>query len=304
MKKLKSLKPKSLLYLSEAIHSTFMRISTKKIIRTVFYKLLKNKLALLYCNNDECKNNWGDAINPYLMKEISGKSIIHSSEIYKLNHIPVYTAIGSILDNISMPTTHIWGSGFLFSNSKIFVKPKKVYAVRGPQTRQKLISAGISCPEVYGDPALLFPKFYNPDIKPEFKLGIIPHIFDKHEPWLKLINEKSNVKIINIESGIFEFVKELKQCKHIASSSLHGLIAADAYNIPSVWIKISNNINGDGIKYIDYYQSQLSDISNPLAVNNKTKIQQILNHMHLPLHNVDIQKLIKVCPFKSKEFKI
>ena len=39
------------------------------------------------------------------------------------------------------------------------------------------------------------------------------------------------------------------------SSSLHGLIISDAYNIPNKWIKYDNRINGDDTKFYDYFKS-------------------------------------------------
>ena len=44
-------------------------------------------------------------------------------------------------------------------------------------------------------------------------------------------------------------------CETIASSSLHGLIAADSFHIPNLWIKLSNRIIGNDFKYHDYYSS-------------------------------------------------
>ena len=51
--------------------------------------------------------------------------------------------------------------------------PQKVLAVRGPLSRNYLLENGVDCPDVYGDPALLFPKYYKPHIYKKYKLGII-----------------------------------------------------------------------------------------------------------------------------------
>jgi pyruvyltransferase len=101
-------------------------------------------------------------------------------------------------------------------------------------------------------------------------MDLIPHYIDyTDENSLKTINNLSSqgVKIINITAGIFHFIDELLQCKNIMSSSLHGLIAADAYNIPNIRVKLSNKLIGGDFKFKDYNLSvnkpfNVGDINN------------------------------------------
>lgn len=48
--------------------------------------------------------------------------------------------------------------------------------------------------------------------------------------------------------------KEIVLCNLIISSSLHGLIVSDVYNIPNVWVEFAGAIGGDHFKYLDYFQ--------------------------------------------------
>ena len=115
-----------------------------------------------------------------------------------------------------------------------------------------MLNQGLFCPAVYGDPALLYPRYYAPSVKKEYDLGIVPHYIDQGIPWLNRAAPDANVLIIDVLGGIQAFVDQLCRCRFIASSSLHGLIAADAYGIPFTWISLSNRVIGGGFKFQDY----------------------------------------------------
>ena len=55
-----------------------------------------------------------------------------------------------------------------------------ILAVRGPITRQLLQDQNISCPEVYGDPAIVLPRYYQPEISETFQAGLILHHSQEH----------------------------------------------------------------------------------------------------------------------------
>ena len=43
-------------------------------------------------------------------------------------------------------------------------------------------------------------------------------------------------KIINVQQSVTKVAEEISQCEVIASSSLHGIIFADSYEIPRLWL--------------------------------------------------------------------
>lgn len=159
-------------------------------------------------------------------------------------------SIGSVM-HFAKNGDCIWGTGV---NGKI--DPKKlrftnldVRAVRGPCTRNFLIEKGISVPEVFGDPGLLLPLFYdkrlfNNNNKKDFI--IIPHMNEDYNIYKHYSNN-----ICSPKQGALSFVNEIVNSKFVISSSLHGLIIAESYGIPAVFIE---GPSGESLfKYDDYY---------------------------------------------------
>ena len=107
-------------------------------------------IVTLYDHN----SNWGDALNLVLVEHISGRRVVAVQDVYNFRKRPVYSVIGSILGNTSLPV-EVWGSGFIASDRTFQTAPRRIYAVRGPLTRNLVLKQGLSCPAVYGDPALL-----------------------------------------------------------------------------------------------------------------------------------------------------
>ena len=116
--------------------------------------------------------NWGDYVNLILAGFISNKKVYPYKYVKSKSTIAM---MGSILPWAMDKDTLVWGSGCLDSNSPLWKsvdKPLKVLAVRGPLTRNVLMQHGIECPEIYGDPALLFPRYYfPPKVEKKYKYG-------------------------------------------------------------------------------------------------------------------------------------
>ncbi len=248
-----------------------------------------------------CKlKNFGDTINKELVKLISGitPTIVNNS-FKNPNNETIYMAVGSVLGWCDKNTI-VWGSGFI-SNSEFITsipKPKKIHAVRGKLTREILLKKGIECPEVYGDPVLLLEKFGLACSTPKYKLGIICHHIDK-VLMPKLKEQFPTALFIDIQGDVFKTLHAVSLCETIASSALHGIILADAYNIPSVWIKLSEKVLGHGFKFRDYFSSINRKDIEPLVWTPKTTLQDINNKLKKwnPME-LDLNPLWEACPFR------
>ena len=223
--------------------------------------------------------------NLWWMKEEDNYGDLLSHFLFDYFNIPyTYTnadqaniiCIGSII-KFATENTIVLGSGLIKSKQK--PHPNAIYKfVRGPLSRNRILELGGQCPAIYGDAAFLLPLIWQKS-KQIHEVGIIPHIYNYEE-----VKEKyPNYKVINLKTNDPEFItKEITSCKQIISSSLHGLIVAHAYDIPAAWVKFTNKLVGDDIKFNDFYASinvapQLSTVENPKYNIGKIDINPIID---------------------------
>lgn len=198
--------------------------------------------------------NFGDILTPYILNYFNIK--------WKFSADFDTICVGSIAKH-AKSNTMVLGSGIIGRKQNLCPTADWRF-VRGPITRDRVIECGGSCPSIYGDPALLLPLFCE-ESKKEYDVGIIPHYVDYNIA----VNLFPTYKIINLKNkNPLEVAKEISKCRSVISSSLHGIIAANAYNIPAAWIKLSDNLKGDGVKFLDYFQSvncnaEISSITDP-----------------------------------------
>lgn len=259
--------------------------SLKRLGRHIIFA---NRLAMYWDKG----TNWGDALNPVLVEHLSRKKVRFAAGPERNK----YMAIGSILQKAD-GRTEVWGSGLIADDVEPNAPPRVIHAVRGPLTRQRLLEMGISCPEVYGDPALLLPYFYNPPTEKQYTLGIVPHYIDKGHSWLHQARASNGVRVIDVEGGVHSFVDEIKSCERVVSSSLHGIICADAFGIPSGWIRFSDRVTGGDFKFRDYYASTGNDAPEVLDVREGATLADLMNHASPRPLQIDLRKLVDACPF-------
>ncbi len=239
------------------------------------------KSIVKWSRGEFTSKNIGDVLNVFLFKKVFNKEIVSYKEVLNIGVPPVYSFIGSVLDNSAVRNLIVLGSGFKRESSPIKVSPQKVVACRGPLTRKKLMDAGLTVPEVYGDPAILLPFYYNPVVKKKYKMGLIPHYVDKEVDLVKKWGKNPEVKIIDVFSGMEKFVSDIKSCEFTISSSLHGVILSHTYGIPSSWVQLSEVLVGGSFKFDDYYQS-LNKNCVPLFLEEYEDIDQIKQKTTLP----------------------
>lgn len=209
----------------------------------------KHRVNLNYWNESP---NLGDALSPVIVEHmLAQRGLSMNTPVDSRKHL---YAVGSVL-TAGIQDATVWGSGVLNSALTYRLKNRRldVRAVRGPITRAILMDYGYAAPPVYGDPAILMPEIYQP--KPtsrKVKYGLILHKdYDfSHENAGKAFS--GEILKLDIRTTDFrQFIDQLTSVERVISSSLHGIILAEAYGTPAVLLKPQVDI----IKYYDYYYS-------------------------------------------------
>lgn len=211
-----------------------------------------NEFRLHWWQAPNGRINLGDEISPVVFSHNTGIAVVHAG-ISDCDGI----AIGSVfnprqaLRRKRSRALLVWGSGTL--------KPRSVHyndlsvdlaALRGPKTAGEIEG----CPDIpFGDPGLFVPEIWPCNNTRETPVGIIPHFSMRGSSSVKQLRKTMDGAIL-IDLTVPDFADtfdRLSGCKLIISSSLHGLIFADAYGIPSLFWNESGPANE--WKYQDYF---------------------------------------------------
>jgi len=257
--------------------------------------------------------NFGDVLNKYLFEKVFRVRFNYSSDIWAVD----YYAIGSILEYNSLDTVMckisfikqlfllkkiklskltILGSGFLNCSDehKIkFLRNMDFKIVRGKLTENYLKKYGFLTKNVLlGDLGLLC-SFMVDKIDKKYKLGIVPHYMDLNSPVIYDVYKKygkDKCIIINVQDDVETVISQIAACDNIISSSLHGLIVADSFNIPNLWfentLKYHNSKSNDMLrfKFRDYYSIYGINEIEPI---NILDIIDLDTNMIINLYNVN-----------------
>lgn len=240
---------------------------------------------------EEKFRNFGDYVSVKLVERIIQGPVEIAKKGVVLKE-PKLLAIGSII-TFARNNDVVWGSGMNgkwlgLENYKF--KNLDVRAVRGPKTRDFLRdNFGIECPEVYGDPALLIPYFF-PEFKktenPTHEYIIIPHYSEQH-----LFPKDQYPNAVYPTEPWDTVIAKIVDSKFVISSSLHGIIIAEAFGIPARLLRITQN--EALFKYEDYYLG-----TGRTAFQPAYSIQEALNLGGEPAIRVNLKKLYEAFPFE------
>ncbi|GII99320.1 polysaccharide pyruvyl transferase [Sediminihabitans luteus] len=206
------------------------------------------------------RSNFGDAIGPWLVERISGLRPVNARRRRGLR--PALYSVGSIVGYVNRDDVDVWGSGLMepLAGTKLETLRRRtdvrVRAVRGAATREELVTKlGWDVPEVYGDPALLLPRFYEPrePAAGRARVAFVPHyVHRKH-----LTGEPADgVRVVDVAQDLETVVDEITAADVCVSTSLHGIVVAQAYGVPWVWLRVADHtLGGDAFKFGDFFST-------------------------------------------------
>lgn len=206
--------------------------------------------------------NFGDTLTAPVVEHFTGKTV----GLAPRNETGKLVAIGSVLTAVRTRDV-VWTTGSIREEKYPAHEGAKFLAVRGPLTRALIINAEV--PEVYGDGALLLPLMFRPKVEKAHKIGFVPHYMDfgTEEARDKAAHLATRfgceVEIIDVCRPWKEVVIDIMACEQIFSSSLHGIIVAEAYGVPATWCVISARVIGGAFKFKDYIAGTGREIQDP-----------------------------------------
>ena len=129
----------------------------------------------------------------------------------------------------------IFGSGLQKDISLRFPKAS-TSAVRGALTRDRI---GAPKTTFLGDPGILAPRLVDQNTQKKYnRPGAALYIINETVIRRWKNQYPSEIKIIDVQRKPHKVISEIASCQHIISSSLHGLITADALGISNAWMQL------------------------------------------------------------------
>lgn len=220
--------------------------------------------------------NFGDALNPWVIERLIGRTprTARSSDTGKM------LAIGSILSHAKAGDV-VWGSGLngkvLDAKGQILLpkQPEKIrfHAIRGPLTAKLIARAGGSVPEVFGDPGILVRKWVKPSEKRN-GIVLLPHFSDLEYCLHSGMTEE--MTILRVDQPIEQLIQAINGAERLLTSSLHGIIVAEALQVPVTFFRMSQE--EVLFKYEDYFASTQRDLPEKIPHD----LRAALDADHLP----------------------
>lgn len=231
--------------------------------------------------------NFGDIASVRAVERLSGRPTR-----VPLVGEPRLLAVGSVLQR-AQDGDVVWGSGVKGGSQPLAPGiDLDVRAVRGPLSVEYLEQSGVSTDRIdlLFDPGVLFPHLYADELASVEARGgdrIIPHYHDD------LIMRRRHYKhidsFVSVDTTPLGMMRAIKGADRVFSSSLHGVIFAEAMGIPAYWLA---PVGGeDELKYHDYYYG-----TGRTNVKRFESLEDAMRSDPMPLPDFDVEAYLATFP--------
>ena len=214
--------------------------------------------------------NFGDDLTPMLLPRYGIVPVHRRAVEARL------AGVGSILEHLPPGFRGaVWGSG-LMDDAARPMRDAKFLAVRGRLTAER-----VDAPDdtALGDPGLLVSRWHRRP-EPKWDVGVVLHFSQRGNRALANFADTpgSRVRMIDVGRPATSVIREIAQCAVIVTTSLHGLIVADSFGIPAVWLTAEPRLSGGVFKFHDYESVVTPGSSRHLEFDERMSLGQVVDH--------------------------
>ena len=221
----------------------------------------KNELSVYLTMGQSSSSNIGDQFGVNVASHMLN---YHNDTHAVVAGVPAgITIVGSLVQQVlsHYPGLVIWGIGLIMPvGPKLGEGDHKVLGVRGPRTRDWLLMKHGLNPLVLSDPAITASDIFPVEVlknSTEYEVQevcFVIHSVDRESVFSQCpLCEKHLVN--NYAKDIKAFFAALVGCKRVVSSSLHGVIFSNSFDIPALPVAFGDKITGGDFKFMDYMHS-------------------------------------------------
>lgn len=221
-------------------------------------------------------SNFGDSFSPLVVRHLLGCEIAPAGkwncDLVAEGSVLGFTLLrtgdrvrGWLNRNLRRPL-RVWGSGLLFSLGggarKTLIRRPSFLALRGSRTYAALRACGLigaRADIALGDPGVFMPEVLAVAADGRWRRGLVLHAISwETGDAPRFAREHPDIRLIDPRRPPHEVVRDIAGCREVFSSSLHGLVAADALGIPNRWVSLETpdaDATVNRFKFDDYYSA-------------------------------------------------
>jgi hypothetical protein len=236
----------------------------------------KNKILLSWWENP-FPGNYGDWLTPFIFDYYTESKIIFQGLTTRSvgKHIISLGSVGRFIKSNSV----VVGTGV--SSTELHLNTKAQYiSVRGPHTAELLKNSGGPVITNFGDPAIVLSRILPVTRgKTNGRIALVRHHSHLQAP-VKLPENFDELSVlISNPKDIIRFIQTLNEYDSVVTSAMHVMITCQSYGIPCAMVVFKGfegYVHGSGIKYSDYsLGAELPEV-NPVVINPKLDMSEIL----------------------------